>query len=683
MSPQGITPRRGSHSRSPSASQASSGSRSLPHSQTMAYLESTRSQSGGKQAQRFSKKSKKTRKVPVKKIVITSLLVVVLLFALGLVVDLIANNGKVHRGVTVQGVDIGGMTREQAVEVLAEQIEVKIAGAPVDLFASEELLSRGVNEETVELDHASTTYSGGTDMLFARSWRISEATVGATFDPVALAEDAYEVGRGMGFLLDRLKANLFGVDLSAELSFDPSHIEALESLLSGSLGQEVRNADIALVDGSFLVVPGGSGIGVNHEHFCFLLAKAFFSEKRGIVVPLSAKAVEISDEEAQALADKVAKAIEQPVILEYDGEDFWSIEPSSLGTWIKTTIEGKGEDAKLVPFISKDLLKRDFHDIIGDLDPGIPPQNARFAVVNNKITIVPGVNGSGVDYEKVASDLGDILFHERVAIKERRIMLSVTDLEPSFNVEDAKAMGINDLIASYTTEYLWSSNAKVHNIHLACDLINNTFIESGGIWSFHETAGNCTAERGFQMATAIVQGEYVDEIGGGICQVATTIFNAVYESGLPIVERVNHGFYLIAYPAGRDATVSWRWPDLRFENETDSWILMTMSYTDTTVTCMLWGRDPGYRVESEDTGFLDRTDFETKKVDNPDLPRGEERVKQEGVRGRTIVVTRYVYNSTGELVRKTDFKSVYAPEPEIIEVGTKVGGSPGGSSTSG
>ncbi|MDR2587243.1 MAG: VanW family protein, partial [Coriobacteriales bacterium] len=213
--------------------------------------------------------------------------------------------------------------------------------------------------------------------------------------------------------------------------------------------------------------------------------------------------------------------------------------------------------------------------------------------------------------------------------------------------------------------------AKVTNIQLAADLINNSFVEPGGVWSFNDTTGECNAEKGFQQAKAIVEGEYVDEIGGGICQVATTIFNAVFDSGLPIAERVNHGFYLVAYPAGRDAAVSWRWPDLKFENDTGNWILITMSYTDSTVTCTLWGTNPGYRVETEDTGFTDRTDFETKEIENPELAKGEKHVKQEGVRGRTIVVTRYVYNSAGELLRKASFRSVYEPEKEIIEVGTK------------
>ena len=292
-------------------------------------------------------------------------------------------------------------------------------------------------------------------------------------------------------------------------------------------------------------------------------------------------------------------------------------------------------------------------------------------MANDQINVIPSQKGTGINYAQVAADLDKILFPAGQPVKDRRVSMTVTDLEPALSTEAAQAMNIKDKVASYTTDYTIASGAKVTNIHLAADLLNNSLVEPGGIWSFNDTAGECNAARGFQEATSIVEGEYVDEIGGGICQVATTVFNAVYESGLPVAERVNHGLYLLAYPAGRDAAVSWRWPDLKFENDTGHWLLLTLSYTDNTLTCTLWGTSPGYRVESEDTGFTDRTDFKSKEVENPELPKGEKRVKQEGVRGRSIVVTRYVYNRDGQLLRKTDFKSVYAPETEIIEIGTK------------
>jgi vancomycin resistance protein YoaR len=571
----------------------------------------------------------------------------------------------------MQGVDVGGLTRADAAVVLQEQLGVSIDSAPVDLFADEQLASEGFSDLTVDLTHASTTYGTNEEDLGSHSWRITSATVGASIDGTALAEKAYAVGRGKDFFPGRIGATVLGVELEAFLTYTDSQLATLESLIGDALGWDKVNADISFENGGFVVVPSSEGYGVSHASFVAKLDRALLGAQRSLVVPMSPVLVDISDETAEEVAVFTQEAIARPVELVYEDNDSWSLDADSLGPWVTTSIEGQGEEAKLIPHIAGTHVEESIHDIIGDRDPGIRPQDAQFEVTDDAITIVPSVDGTGIDYGRVAADLTEILFSADDAQRERRVALAIATLEPALTTAQAEAMHITEKLINYTTEYTTASSAKVTNIHLAADLLNNSLIEPGGVWSFNDTAGECNAERGFQEATSIVEGEYVDEIGGGICQVATTIYNAVFDSGLPIAERVNHGFYLVAYPAGRDATISWRWPDLKFENDTGNWILLTMSYTDSTVTCTLWGTDPGYTVVSEDTGFTDRTDFEIKEIDNPELPKGEERVKQEGVRGRTIIVTRYVYNSAGELLRKTGFKSVYEPETEIIEVGTK------------
>ena len=652
MSPQGISSRRAPASHS-SRSASSSGSRD--RRRTTSYRR------GQTPPKRLSKKQ----------IIITSLIAIVAVAVLGLAIDVVSNFGKIHKGVTVQGIEVGGMTQTEAAAVLEQQIGALLSDEPVDLFASEMLELLGVDNKTVELNRASTIYQADTDYNYATSWRITSTTVGASIDSAKLAEDAYAVGRGSDFISGRLRAVFIGADLTAELSYEHSQLEALESLIETAIGDEMRNADIRFDNGRFVVIPGAAGNGVDHESFIPLLDQAFLGSKRSVVVPMGIVVMDISYEEAAEFAAKALDAVSQPVTLVYNNEESWDLDPYSLGSCVRVTVEGTGDNARLVPWISEALLRDGVNGVIGGRDPGIRPQDARFELVNGWITVVPSVNGTGIDYAKVARDLGNILFPSGAALPERKVQLSVTSLEPAFTTEQAEALHITDRIASYSTEYPYATSAKMTNIHLASDLINYSLIEPGGVWSFNDTAGECNAEKGFQEAPSIIEGEYVDEIGGGICQVATTVYNAVFESGLPIVERVNHGFYLIAYPAGRDATVSWRWPDLKFENDTDNWVLLAMSYTDTSVTCTLWGTDPGYQVEIVPGDFTDRTDYSTKRIDNPELPKGEERIKQEGVRGRTIIVTRSVYNKQGELLRKTDFKSVYEPETEIIEVGTK------------
>jgi vancomycin resistance protein YoaR len=307
--------------------------------------------------------------------------------------------------------------------------------------------------------------------------------------------------------------------------------------------------------------------------------------------------------------------------------------------------------------------------VIGDLDLGSYPVNARFSVIDDKVTIIPSKDGVGIDFVKVTRELNTILFDDPNAV--RLLSLSVGPLTPTRTTQNLTDMHVTEKIASYTTRYPNAAIARITNIHLVSDLLTNSLIAPGDEWSFNGTAGECNAEKGFQAATAISDNEYIDEIGGGICQVATTIFNVIFDSGFPIVERVNHSQYIASYPDGRDATVSWPSPDLKFQNDTEDWLLLSLSYTNDSVTATLWGTNPGYIVEYEKSDWSVGEKYPTKEIENPDMLVGEKKVKQKGKDGAIITITRYVYDRKGNLLREGRFRSTYKPETEIVEIGTK------------
>ena len=169
-----------------------------------------------------------------------------------------------------------------------------------------------------------------------------------------------------------------------------------------------------------------------------------------------------------------------------------------------------------------------------------------------------------------------------------------------------------------------------------------------------------------------MNGKLVPQLGGGICQVGTTLFNAVFVSGLPVVERHNHSFYISHYPKGRDATVSWGGPDLKFKNDTDDWVLISVSYTSSSITISLYGTDPGYEVDLEDERVLqrapvpDREDRRTRR--SPRASRSIEDARRR--RARRAPSTRTV-KKDGKVVRTDTFTSVYRPKVEVVRVGTK------------
>ena len=144
-------------------------------------------------------------------------------------------------------------------------------------------------------------------------------------------------------------------------------------------------------------------------------------------------------------------------------------------------------------------------------------------------------------------------------------------LAPRRTTAKANAMGITGVVGSYTTTY-GGTPGRLANVQLVAELIDGTLVAPGGTFSFNDTTGERNAEKGFQDAPVIINGELQNGIGGGVCQVSTTVFNAAFEAGLPIGRRTNHALYISHYPLGRDATVNYPDIDLTFSNDTGSWL---------------------------------------------------------------------------------------------------------------
>ncbi|MDR3052938.1 MAG: VanW family protein [Coriobacteriales bacterium] len=606
-----------------------------------------------------------------------ALALLLLLGGLG-IYDTIANFGKVHSGVSVAGVDVGGLSPDQAAERLEEELSQRAAAAPVGLFGDEQSAQWGITDETPSISGGVSDSDPDAQLAAANhSWRVTFNSVGAYVDGATLAQRAYEVGRGADFFGGRFMATLLGVQLEGELTYDDSQLKALESLLTESLGRPVKNADIEFDGETFVVLSSLEGYAVDHSSFTARLTAAFLGEQRSVIIPMRDEYVQITDEMAQEVAAQVQEAIAQSIALVYENES-WSLSTATLGSWISTSIEGitadegEGEAAatvRLVARIDPEKIRGGINAVIGDINPGVQPIKAKFEVVDDAVTIIPSVDGTGIDFNTVAADLNRILFERADAV--RKITLTVTTLQPDLTTEQAEALHINQKIATFTTDYASASTAKITNVHLISDLLNNSLVEPGGIWSFNGISGERTTEKGFQEAKSVIEGAFVDEIGGGICQVATTIYNAIFDSGFPIEERFNHALYVPAYPDARDAAVSWPDLDLKFKNDSSDWVLVTVTYTDTTVTATLWGTDPGYTVEYELSDWIAGDEFKTKEIKNPDMLEGERKVRTPGRDGASITIRRFVYGKNGELIRDATFKSTYESETEVVEVGTK------------
>ena len=165
-------------------------------------------------------------------------------------------------------------------------------------------------------------------------------------------------------------------------------------------------------------------------------------------------------------------------------------------------------------------------------------------------------------------------------------------------------------INSYTTYFDGKNEARCHNIRLASSLINGTVIQNGEIFSFNATVGQRTAERGFMRSAIIENGEFVEGVGGGVCQVSTTLYNAVLLSGCKIVEYHPHSLAVSYVPPSRDAMVSGTFYDLKFKNTTGSTIYLKAVTGDNFVSFKVYGRNTGIKYSL--------TSFVTGKIDAPE-----------------------------------------------------------------
>jgi vancomycin resistance protein YoaR len=231
-------------------------------------------------------------------------------------------------------------------------------------------------------------------------------------------------------------------------------------------------------------------------------------------------------------------------------------------------------------------------------------------------------------------------------------------------------MDIKGLVASYQTFYGGEAN-RIHNVQLVAHLVDKHVIAPGETFSFNGTTGERSKDKGFLEAPVIINGELKTGLGGGVCQVSTTVFNAAYEAGLPIVSRTNHALYISHYPQGRDATVNYPDTDLKFTNDTGHWILLRTWVGSSSLTVALYGTPVHRRVVSETSPLVVTGSAPIRRIKDPSLFVGQTAVEEPGSSSLKTSNTRKVYDADGKLLFDTTFYSAYRGEMRVIRVGTK------------
>jgi vancomycin resistance protein YoaR len=231
-------------------------------------------------------------------------------------------------------------------------------------------------------------------------------------------------------------------------------------------------------------------------------------------------------------------------------------------------------------------------------------------------------------------------------------------------------MGIDRRMASYKTYYSGTTD-RITNLQLGVKALDGTLVAPGGTFSLNDAIGERTLERGFRPAPVIIGNEYAEEVGGGTSQVATTMFNAAWEAGLRITERHPHSLYISRYQLGRDATVYWPSLDLKFVNDTKSWVLVKGFTESDGISIAIYGGETR-RVDSSATPLVVTGPVPVERDEDPTLPKGKRVVEADGTAPTRTTAIRKVYSASGDLIRSETWTTSYEGETRIVHVGTKV-----------
>ncbi len=539
---------------------------------------------------------------------------------------------RLASGVQIAGVDVGGKTPRQARSILERRADA-LASVPV------------------------------TFRIGSRTWEVQPRHLGIRVDWGAAVDAVRSQGNGFGPLrgFRRLDLRFFGADVAPPTQVYDAALEAKLNQISAAVNVEHREASIALRGLRPEIVPSRTGHLLDRHAAAATIVRALASLKREPVeLPIQVDRPKITASDIRVAQAQVRTALSASVHLTL-GATRWNLRPPRIARVLQLPADGR-RDLRIGGAGASSW----FTALAKRVDK--PPVDADWAVSKSGIRVIPDQPGHVLDVPRSAKA---VLRAALVTAPElRSANLTVERVTARRTTAEAQDMDIKGLVASYETFYGGEPN-RIHNVQLVSHLVDKHVIAPGETFSFNGTTGARTEDKGFLEAPVIINGELKTGLGGGVCQVSTTVFNAAYEAGLPIVSRTNHALYISHYPQGRDATVNYPDTDLRFTNDTGHWILLRTWVGSSSLTVALYGTPVHRRVVSETSPLVVTGPPPVRKIKDPTLFVGETVVEERGSSSLKTSNERKVYDADGKLLFDTTFYSSYRGEMKVVRVGTK------------
>jgi len=570
--------------------------------------------------------------------------------------------GRVFPGVSVAGIDLSGLTQVQAAARISQELVFPRSGR---------LLLR-------DQEH---------------TWAVTPAELGLFLDPETSALNAFQVGRRGNLaqnLSDQFNSLQNGQSLPPTLIFDQRMAFQVLSNIAQQTDIPVVEPSLTLNGTEVMVQTGQAGHQLDIPGSLALLSLQLQSMRDG-VVPL------IITENKPVIADVSAQAelartiLSQPLTLavpsgQPDRLGPWIFQPSDLARLLTFQRVQDNNGGRYELTVNDHLLR----EILTNLAPSLEltPKDARF-IFNDETrqleVIEHSVTGRSLDIETSIKTI-----REKMLKGEHNLELNLTLTPPPVTDQmTAEQLGISELIHTETSYFYGSSPERVQNIKASASRFHGLLIAPGETFSMAQALGDISLDNGYAEALIIVGGRTVQGVGGGVCQVSTTLFRAAFFSGFPIIERHAHAYRVSYYEkvagnrrdaslAGMDATVFAPLVDLKFTNDTQHWLLMEV-YVNPTYSTIVWkfySTSDGRTVDWDTTGPVHVVEAPKPLYrENPDLPSGEVKQVDWAADGADVTVTRTVHRD-GNIYLQDTFETHYEPWQAIFEYGPGTEGMP-------
>lgn len=589
-------------------------------------------------------------------------LVFVVLLIAGVLVHDSAFAGKIYTGVSVEGIDLSGKTPAEAAALLTKQLAYPTRGRI--------LLRDG-------------------DKL----WLASPADLGFYLNPEVTAMAAQQIGRTGGpvsRVVDRFKVWYTGESLPPQYVFDERAAAAYLASLAAQTDEALVEASLGVEGTEVVVRPGKVGRSLDIPATLEGLRAQLQSLKDG-EVPLVIRDLPPAILNVDEQAEVARKILSAPLVLSVpdakEGDPGpWTFEPADLAKML--TIErvsapdgdkyqvGLQADS-LRPFLEKQAPKlvrerRDARFIFND-------DTKKLEVIE------PSLTGRSLAVDGTIQAI-----NQKLMAGEHNIPLELVIAKPDIDDDTtAKELGITELVSSQTSYFYGSSRERVQNIQTASARFHGVLVPPGATFSMANILGDVSLDNGYAEALIIFGGRTIKGVGGGVCQVSTTLFRTVFFGGYPVVERNPHAYRVGYYEqtrsggydpdlAGLDATVFVPVVDFKFTNDSKNWLLME-TYVNPAASTLIWkfySTSDGRKVEWTTTG--PQNVVEPPKPlyeENPDLAKGVVKQVDWEAQGADVTVTRTVTRD-GQVIDQDTFFTQYMPWQAIYQYGPGTEGMP-------